>query len=290
MLITTELLRKYKACEQGIEYIQRFYPNGAEMIDIIHDPNIDKEFLYWGRKNLTHSAEEFDAYCHTCNIVNTDCHWCSYNLHDSNFIVESHDIENSERIFESNDIEHSFDVVASESISNSSQIFTSSLVDNSSHIMHCSNITECNNTCFSKIISHSENIYNSKNVFTSSEIITSENVTNSYFCQNCRNIKHCMFCDGIEDVEYYLFNQPVDKERFELFTQQYKRFMQFKLAFAPIWPENMIKAFTPVVTQKKYEWYNAISEKFWKWAKTLPGYDYILVYNITLIPEILIAE
>lgn len=290
MRITANELRQYGACSKGVEYIERVYPNGAQIIDIIQDKNIEKELLHWGRKNLTHTPEEFEVYCKACNIINTDNHWYSHNLRDCLYVVKSHDVENSQRVFDSNDVNDSSDIVACESVSNSSQVFTASLVDNSQRVAHCANVNESNNVCFSKMLSRCVNIYNSKNVFDSSEIVVSENVTDSYFCQNCKNIKHCMFCDGLENAEYYLFNQPVDKERFELFVQQYKRFMQCKLAFASEWPENLIRAYAPAVTRKIYEWYKPIPEKFWKWAKTLPGYDSMMLYNITMLPEILVEE
>ena len=52
MFIAPEMLRAHGACDQGIRYIERFYPYGAEAIDIIRDRHISKEFLHWGRENL----------------------------------------------------------------------------------------------------------------------------------------------------------------------------------------------------------------------------------------------
>ena len=72
MFITADLLRKYGACEQGIKYIERFYPNGAEMIDVIRDRHISKDFLHWGREYLTHTPEELAAYFTACDIINSE--------------------------------------------------------------------------------------------------------------------------------------------------------------------------------------------------------------------------
>ena len=52
MFIAPEMLRAHGACDQGIRYIERFYPYGAEAIDIIRDRHISKEFLHWGRENF----------------------------------------------------------------------------------------------------------------------------------------------------------------------------------------------------------------------------------------------
>lgn len=288
MFITVDLLKKHKACENGIKYIERFYPNGAEMIDIIRDKHINKEMLHWGREHLTHTPEELAAYWEACHVINSDGIWYGQNIHNSKFVVKSKEVKDSDRIYHSEDVINSSDIVYGEIISNSAQVFASTMVSNSSLIAQCNNITESKNICFSIMVSRSINIYNSKNVFGSSEIIKCDNVTDSYFCQDCKNIKHCMFCEGIEDAEYYLFNQPIDKERFELFLQQYKRFMQSRLAFAPEWPENLIGTYSPCISQKFDEWYKPIPEKFWKWARTLPGFDSMLLYNITMLPEILV--
>ena len=288
MFVTSEILRKHNACEQDIKYIEHFYPNGAEMIDIIRDKHISKEMLHWGREHLTHTSEELAAYWEACHVINSDGIWYSQDVHSSRFVVKSKEVKGSDRIYHSEDVIDSSDIVHGETISNSAQVFTSTMVSNSSLIAHCNNITESKNICFSTMVSRSINIYSSKNVFGSSEIIKCNNVTDSYFCQDCKNIKYCMFCEGIENTEYCLFNQPIDKERFELFLQQYKRFMQSRLAFAPEWPENLIGAYSPSISQKFDEWYKMIPEKFWKWARTLPGFDSMLLYNITMLPEILV--
>lgn len=288
MFLTAEKLKQMRACQKGVEYIERFFPNGAELIDIINTRHVPKEFLHWGRENLTVSQEELEAYCKVCKIINTEGFWYSEKVTDSRYVVKSSEVSGSERIFRSNDVEDSQDIVDSETIIKSAQVFTSSMVSYSSLIAASTNISESRNVCFSKTISRGVNVYNSENVLSSSEIIKSENVTDSYFCQNCKNIKHCMFCNGIEDAEYYLFNQPVDKERFELFIQQYKRFMQAQLNFVVRWPENLIKAYSPIITSKFDDWYKSIPDRFWKWARTLPGFDSMLVYDITMLPEILI--
>lgn len=89
MFITVELLKKYKACDNGIKYIDRFYPNGVEMIDVIRDRHIPKEMLHWGREFLTHSEEELVAYMQACNIVNTEGYWYSQDVRDSKYVIKS---------------------------------------------------------------------------------------------------------------------------------------------------------------------------------------------------------
>lgn len=289
MFITLDILRAHNACDQGIKYIEHFYPNGAEMIDIIKDKCISKEFLHWGREHLSHSDEEFEAYLDACNIVNSDGLWYSQDVHDSKCIIRSRNISNSQFVFDSFDIENSADIIDSEDILNSHQIIRSSMIDNSQKIFMGINITDGLNICNSKMIARSKNIDNSTNVFDSSEIFSSENVSSSHFCQDCRKIKHCMFCLGLEDAEYHVFNRPVDKSHYELLERQYLKYMTGLLDFVRDWPEDSTSKYIVTPSKKFDDWYCSISDRFWKWARTMPNFDQILLYSITMIPEILLG-
>lgn len=287
MFITADLLRKHKACDQGIRYVERFYPEGADMIDIIRDRHISKEFLHWGREHLTNGPEELEAYCSACNIVDSDGYWYSQNVAGSKYVVKSKQVTNSIGIFGSNDVINSHDIADSESVLDSMQVFGSSMVDDSEKVLKGQNITRCINVCNSIMIVDSKNIIDSCGVFDSSEIIKGLNVYDSHFCQDCKEIKHCMFCDGLENAEYHLFNKPVDKKYYELFEKQYLKYLTEALDFVREWPEDMIVTASVTPTRKFDDWYHPISPRFWKWVRTLPGFDSMLVYNITMLPEIL---
>ena len=288
MLITADLLRKYKACDQGIRYVERFYPEGVDMIDIIRDRHINKEFLHWGREHLSNGPEELEAYCAACNIVNSDGYWYSQDVVDSKYVVKSKQVTSSIGIFGSNDVINSHDVADSESVLDSRQVFGSSMVDDSEKVFKGQNITRGINICNSTMIVDSKNIIDSCGVFDSSEIIKCLNVSDSHFCQDCKEIKHCMFCDGLENAEYHLFNKPVDKKYYELFEKQYLKYLTEALDFVREWPENMIVTDSVTPTRKFDDWYHPISSRFWKWVRTLPGFDSMLIYNITMLPEILV--
>lgn len=287
MLITTELLRKHKGCEQGIKYIERFYPEGAEIMTLIRDRHINKEFLHWGREHLSVTDEELAAYCEVCRIVNTDGFWYSQDVHDSKYIVKSKNIEGSTSIFESTDIIDSTDVVGSESIEYSHQIFYSSMVDTSKKIFKSQNITESVNICGSTMVARSLNVIDSSNVFDSTEIIRCSSVSNSHFCQDSKNLKNCMFCYEIENAEYHIFNTPVDKSLYELIEKQYKKYMNEPLSFIRDWPSEMLISQYVIPTRKFDDWFYTIPPRFWKWVRTLPNFDGMLLYNITMNPDLL---
>ena len=288
MFITADILRKYKACEQDIKYIERFYPNGAEMIDIIRDRHINKDFLHWGRKTFTTSEEEFFAYCQACKIVNSENFWNCQEISNSKNIIQSRCIESSKGVFNSEDIRHSTDICDSSFVQNSHQVFVSSIINNSEKTYKGENINDSNNICLSQMISDSKNIFRSSNIFNSTEIINCTNMTNAHFCQNCSNVRNSLFCNNLNDAEYCVFNLPVDEKRFNLFLSQYDQYFQTQLIFSENWPKDIIDSTAPQITYRIDIQHSALSKQFLRWAKTLPGYDKFFMYKLTMLPEILV--
>ena len=287
MFITANDLREHKACEQGIRYFERFYPNGAELIDIIRDRHINKEFLHWGRQHLTTTQEEMDAYCEVCNIVNTNYFWCSQNVLNSYFIVRSKDVTESRSIFESVEVNNSSDVVGGDNVNQSKQIFYSSMIEDCVRVLKSQNVVASYNICNSTMVARSKSVLNSFNVFDSTEIIDCDTVTESHFCQKCKNIDHCLFCDGIENAEYHIFNKPVSKSHYDLIASQYMKYLVEELDFVREWPKELSRSISIYATRKFDDWYHPIQPKFWKWARTLPGFDGMFLYNFTMLPELL---
>lgn len=288
MFITIELLHKHKACEQGIKYIDRFYPNGAEMIDIINDRHINKEFLHWGREYLTVSPEELEAYCKVCEITNTEGFWYSVKVANSKYVVKSKNVVDSIGVFGSKDVIKGQDIVDTDSAENCSQIFYSSMIEDCNKVYKGKNVVSSKNVCNSTMVARSVNIIDSNTVFDSSEIIKSNTVSDSHFCQECNNISKCLFCEGLSDAEYHIFNKPVEPKMYELIEKQYLKYMDVLLEFISEWPENLIVNVHVAPTRKFDDWYHLISEKFWKWTRTLPNFDPMLIYNITMLPEIFV--
>ena len=137
----------------------------------------------------------------------------------------------------------------------------------------------------SNAIFNSQNIHTSDNVLHSSEIRGCENVTDCSFCADCKNIINCLFCYGLEDAEYYIFNKPVDKQRFGIIQRQYhNQFSNIELSFVKNnqWPQDMLIATTPIPYRFYDKHYVNFSDRFWKWVKSVPNYDALLLYKLTL--------
>lgn len=290
MFLTLEKLYKYEANDQDIKTFQLFYPNGAELIDVINDGNFTKEFLHWCREHFSMNSNELDKYYLICNIIQTEGFWYSQETYNTKYVINSQNVYDSISVFDSEDVTKSIDIVNSENIESSSQIFYSSIIDNCEKIYKGNNITESKNICNSTMVACSTSVIDSFNVFDSSEIINCVSVSNSHFCKDCKDIKHCMFCTELQGAEYYIFNTPIEKTHYEMIEKQYKKYLTELLTFVRDWPSNLAVNTHNIPTKKFDDWYHPISEKFWKWARTLPGYDSMLLYRITMLPEILIEE
>lgn len=287
MVVSTDILRDLGACEEGIRYIERFYPNGAEIIDIIHDRHIDKSFLHWGREHLNISEEELKAYFEVCRVCNSEAVWYSTDIKNSTIVVESKNIDNSSNIFKSTKVVNSTDVVESSQVADSKQIFYSSMIEECQKLYKTKNALNSTNVCLSTMVARSNNVIDSFNIFDSSEIVESSNISNSHFCIRSKNIKNCLFCDELENAEYYIFNQAVEPSHYEIFLKQYRRYICPELVFIEEWPEKLVINATKTPTKRMDFWYKNISADFWEWVKTLPGYDPLVLYRMTMVPSLL---
>ena len=111
-----------------------------------------------------------------------------------------------------------------------------------------------------------------------------EEMESSYFCSESKRLKNCMFCDGLADKEYHIFNKPVAKEKFDIIRKQYLRLMEeVELDYLrEQWPKDMLQPRRPNPFIYHNKHYLQLSDKFWRWVRTIPGYDADLLYGITL--------
>ena len=289
MFVTPDDLRVLDACSKGLKFLEENYPDGADTMTLVKDPNTPIEMLHWGREHLTHTPEELTEYCRACDIHDSTGYWYSDTVYDSQYVVKSHEVHNSRNIFYSNDVVDCADVSSSDDIQSSSQIFNSSMVNFCSYIYFGENIYKSVNVCHSIAVMCSNNINNSRDIAHSSEIIDCRDVSHSMFCIDCDSIKNCMFCNGISNAEYHIFNKPVDKERFELYAEQYRRYID-KLNFVENWPSDLTYRTQPIKIVRPDMWFRSVPAKFWRWARTLPRYTAEALYDMTFLPEILETE
>ena len=163
MFLTLEILEEKKACELGKIWMNKYFPNGGELVDIINHERVPADFLHWGYTYLNPTQDEKQKYWDKLNINcdNPKTIYHSKNIFNSSHITDSRHVENSSYISSSKNILNSVIVFGSGTISNSKQIFNSSMVNNS------------------------EKVYISTQINDSENILLSTNIT------NCQSVMHC---------------------------------------------------------------------------------------------------
>jgi hypothetical protein len=53
------------------------------------------------------------------------------------------------------------------------------------------------------------------------------------------------------------------------------------------WPEGTIPLDHPIIQRNIAQQFATLPDKFWRWVKTLPGYDPDILYSLTYIPQAL---
>ena len=287
MFLRPDDVLKYGPCPQGYSFLSRYFPDGAELSDVMRHKYTTEEFLHWGFDNLSTNDDEKKLYYElldiNCEHPETIYHSrdidCSYRVSDSKSVYNSHVIHNCHDIRDSAAVSDSEEVHQSWTVVKGSFIFTSKFVANSQ------NITDCEFVVGSQFVVDSHSVMNSEQVESSKWIRDCANVEDCFMCADCRNLKHAMFCSDIEG-EYMIFNKPVEPKRFELIKKQLMMMLAYFHMDMATWDEGMyetkVKINLNYITQ-----YAAVPTKFWSWLKTLPGYDPMVMYRITFQPHLL---
>ena len=206
------------------------------------------------------------------------------NIQDSQYVVNSNGVDSSSFIHESTDVSHCSDVYRCDDVTNSSLVFDSQFVYDSEKIFGVTNAVKSCNVLTSARVYNSANIYVCSDINSCSELRHCDKMENSFFCADSKNLKNCLFCSNLDGKEYYIFNEPVSKEMFEIILKQYMRQtkdLELDYLREP-WPENMLIPSHPNPIAYHNKHYAQLNDKFWRWARSVPGYNVDLLYEITL--------
>ena len=225
--------------------------------------------------------------------------WTVYDsskISNSTYISCCSRVQDSDYIFSSDDIKESKDVTSSFVVERSRQIFDSEFVYDSQQVFKGKNITQSTNVINSSYVVRSSSIMNAA-VVTDSHYVSGfaeegiKQIKNSAFITDCANLDHCLFCHNIRDGKYLLFNKPIDSDQFDMIMSQMKSILggwQSKLTRnGKFWPSETIPLDYPVIQRNIAKQYEDLPDVFWRWVKTLPGYDPKVLYAITYQSELL---
>lgn len=297
MYLTVDILEKYGACGSGVKWFKRHYPEGGELMEVIQNPKIDTHTLHWGYEHLPTTEEEKAKYRELLHIEcgeNYRTIYKSNNVKDSSFVTNSKDVVKSMYVFNCEGVENSNSISFSQGVQNSSQIFHTDFCYDSNRILNSQNITNCRNLINCNYAVSSTSVFNAGNVVNSSFVsniipLGSQKIRNSHFISDCSNLKNCLFCHGITDGEYLMFNQPIEKEEYDMFVTQLRQMLkgaELKLTKNG-WSADQVPLEAPNIQYNIILQYSALPEVFWRWVKTLPNYDPMILYNITMQPHLL---
>ena len=282
MRITVDLLKRYNACKQSIDFMQANYPNGAEAIEIMQRKDIPLHFLHFGRQYLDVNDKEIQLYKQICRIDDKSRYiWYSNDVSNSTGLMNAHHVNNSSFVRDSFQINNSNHIYNSNNISNCDDIAHSTNVKDSNKILESHDIAESNDVARSNFISWSSAILNSLLLEDCSFIYKSDNLNDCHFCGFIKNSKHCLFCTELEDKEYYIFNHEVSPTVYEKYREELLLQLQ---AETPC----MINVFsTKYTAEERFELstrfdtvFNGLSDAFYGWIGTLPNYSDEVFINL----------
>lgn len=296
MYLTLEMLEKHKAYDADIKWFQRNHPNGANLQEVLSTKDITKEFLHWIYANLSTTNEEKAIYRQKLNIQCGEKDFSIYESNDidrSSYVTHSKNIENGHYIF------HCEDILNSSSVSHSSNIEDSECVYGSEFVFKSRNIFQSKNITNSLCIVNSDYVFNSDHVINVAAVKYSayvgdlvvdstKRIDHSYFITRGVDLDYCLFCSNLQDKKYHLFNKEITPEEYDIFVKQMSsvlRGWEPELVFDNEWPKETVPLDNPRVQRNIIKQYSNLPDKFWRWVKTLPGYDPAIMYAITFNPK-----
>lgn len=283
MFITQEILNKYHACNAGKKIMQKLYPDGAEVMELLDDKRLPVEMFHWGMRYLPVTTEEELKYYKVCEIEDSE------EVCDSTDVKRSKYIDSSKEVHDSLRINSSKVVYDSENVSSSDEVYASQYVVSSSNINLSDHVYASDKIAMSNRVAHSKNIGESNDIARCEEIshgrglYRCNNVENSAFSSFLSYSSDCFFCTDLQYSRYMVFNKPATQEVIEEIRTKLKEFSTERLNLLQF---NKDYLFT---TDARFcenfgEYYLTISDDFWNWVKTLPNFDPFIMYRITYMP------
>ena len=273
MKITLETLKQFNTCEEGIDFMEKNYPNGATAIQIMEDGKADLDMLHFGYKYFPLDKEDIQCYKRICHIDDaTRFCWYSRDISNSDVVVNSTNVINSKYIQNSDDVQNSNEVANSTNIKRSDNILHSRNVSDSLVVVYSTDISDSMQVQYSKHVDWSKCITHSAFVKDCDYIYKSERVSECFCSGFLKNCRHCLFCSNLCDAEYYIFNEKVSPDVYEQWAEALLEQLSVENGcMIEIDP----KQYNPIdkykITTRFDCVFNGLSDVFYGWVGTVPG-------------------
>lgn len=290
MFLTSDILKEYEACQQGIVWFERVFPQGAELVDVIHAKHVPYSFLHWGRLHLNSNDEERRAYEEVCEIKESTSVFECDHIESSTMVSGSSCVYNSAYIYGCNAIINCTDITDSTKITDSHHIINSTSTLYSDYCIGSNNVKKSQYILDSSFIINSHDIYKGSLIESSSFVFNGKNLTNCGFVRDSGDLTNCLFCCGYNKKSYSIFNHEINTPQWEYLFEEYQSQIEpFHLEMFEEWDqENPEHGVT--IHHSYLEMFEGFGDKlndFVYWVKHLPYYDSTLAYQITFLPQFL---
>lgn len=276
MKLTVEMLEKFypsEACQDSIDFIKKNYPDGAELLEILKNPELPRKWVHDARRLFPLTVEEVDAYNNFFNIKNCVRTLYSENVLNSEVVLKSENVEESTYVVRSEQVKSSDFIYDSKRVELSGNILRSEGVLDSQNIIDSKDVVESNDVVNSNIVTWSNNVIDSLLIKNSEFICKSTNLLDCYFCSFMNHSKHCLFCAGLEDAEYYIFNKQVGRADYERIKAELLSILGLEQSTFITINESVLVLHGRFIHNGRLDSvFDGLSEEFYAWLKTVPNY------------------
>lgn len=284
MKITLDMLINLKACKEGISFFKKHFPEGATIEQLFEVQHLPESFIHWGLGKLPLDIKEKELCYKKLNINHSKAVVESSNIQDSALILNSYNIKNSTMVYASTIVENSTDIFHSSRVFDSSYVYDSKFVYNSNNIGASSNVTGGSNIFNSIDVENSQDIKDSSHIVSSSGLYLCNNLSFSHFSARCNNGENLIFCQDCQGTNM-LFNQPVSEQSITRIKHQIELMRLPELTMGKVTSDRLDGEMELVNNYQQY--FANLPQDFWEWVKTVPNYDPMIMYMITLNPDLI---
>lgn len=274
MKVTEQLLDKYGASIEEVNFLRQHYPQGVEISEIMEDKNAAKEMLHFIYQYFQCSQEDISQYCKMFNIVDSSKYHYSEDIRYSNYICNSKRVDHSEHVYSSNNVMHSDHIYNSRAIYDSHDVCDSFDIRQSNNAFNSKEVKYSSNIVESNLVSWSHNILHSLRIDDSTYIYQSSSLNDCHFCGFMTNSRHCLFCVGLDNCEYYIFNKPIDPNMYDSIKDMLEYYLETEVtSFIEVNPQEFMPKDRYVYSRRFDCLFDGLSADLYGWIGTLPNYS-----------------
>ena len=287
LLITPELCSHYKACGQGMAYMERFYPQGFTVDDVYNHRvrHIPMHFVSWGFHYLPFTDKDREKYLEFAKVIDCTSYFCIFKCEHCNHIDYSNNCEHSDWISNSQNVVNSFQVGHSKIVQESQYVFSSE------EIYDCYGVNQCKRAVSCKYARNSDDITNCYAVSDCKDLrdclyLEDVETADRRILSKGKNIKNRIFCtEDCPPYEYAFLNKEVSKAKFDvLFNDISELLLEEPLS------ENLIADFSRKPKATKILFAEGITKVLPRLVEILPSLtkeDKMFLFKLSLCSELL---